>query len=120
MPYQEHVPHAPMPGAPPYPPAKEHPPPPVGPAGRTGYPKALGATAVWALVNLVLVLAVTGPPPSAEAFGGLVGTLLFATLLAALPVWAIRRRRATSMLLLTALALPFFVVLRVITNLPGT
>lgn len=113
------APHAPMPGAPPYPPHVEHPPPPVGDVGRTRYPRALGAASVWAAVNLVVVLVVNGPAPSAEALGRVVGSLLLAALLAALGTWLVLRRRARAFWVVVLVALPFFVVLRLLTAVGG-
>ena len=109
-------PHAPMPGAPPYPAGPEHPAPAVGrPAGRTSFLAALGAAAVWAVVNLALVLGLAGPPPGAGAAGAFVGRLLLPTLFAALCTWLIARRRGWSFWLLVLLAAPFFWVLRALT-----
>jgi hypothetical protein len=106
-------PHAPMPGAPPYPEAPEHGPPPVGrPARRTRFVAALGAAAVWAAVNLVLVLVVAGAPGGAAALGGLVGALLVPTLIAGLVIWAIARRRSWPFWLLLLATAPLFWVLR--------
>lgn len=118
-PYQELPAHAPMPGAPPYPANIDHPPPPVAQQTGTGYPRTLGATAVWAGINLTLVLVVSGPAPSARAFGGLVGVLFITAALAALVVWAIMRKRAVSFLVLVAVALPFFVLFRLVSGLTG-
>jgi hypothetical protein len=104
-----------MPGAPPYPETPEHAPPPVGqPARRTRFGTALGAAAVWAGVNLVLVLAVAGAPPGPAAFGQLVGALIIPTLLAAVAVRAIARRRAWVFWQLVLLAAPFFWVFRAV------
>ncbi len=104
-----------MPGAPPYPETPEHGPPPVGrPARRTRFVTALGAAAVWAGVNVVLVVAFAGAPPRVGAFGQFVGALVVPTLLAALAVWAIARRRAWAFWLLVLLAAPFFWVLRAV------
>lgn len=111
-------PHSPMPGAPPYPPAAEPAPPPVGRRPRTRFRAALGATAVWAAVNLVLVLLVVGPPGSARALGALAGALLVTTALAALVVWWVARRRGWSFWILVLVAAPVFWVLRAFTNLP--
>jgi hypothetical protein len=106
-------PHAPMPGAPPYPEAPEHGPPQVGrPARRTRFTAALGAAAFWAAVNLVLVLVVAGAPGGATALGSLLGALLVPTLLAAVVVWAVARRRAWPFWLLLLAASPMFWVLR--------
>jgi hypothetical protein len=108
-------PHAPMPGAPPYPAAPEHGPPPVGqPAPRTRFRAALGAAAVWAAVNLALVLGVAGAPGDSEAFGRVVGALIVPTLLAALVVWAVARRRAWPFWLLVLVAAPLYWVLRAV------
>lgn len=105
-------PHAPMPGAPPYPAAPEHDPPPVGrPARRTRFGTALGSAAVWAVVNVVLVVAVTGVP---AAIGRFVVALVVPTLAAALAVWAVARRRAWAFWLLVLLAAPAFWVLRAV------
>jgi hypothetical protein len=105
-------PHAPMPGAPPYPQTPDHTPPPVGrPRRRTGFARALGAAAVWDVAYVVLVLAVAGPPPSDRALGRLIGVMVLPTLLAAVAVWGIARRRAWAFWLLVLLAAPFFWVL---------
>ncbi|MHA6783802.1 hypothetical protein ACVGOW_22855 [Pseudonocardia saturnea] len=105
-------PHAPMPGAPPYPPYEEHPLPPLGDRGRTGFPVALGAGLVWAAVTLALVLLVAGPPPSARSFGVTVGGVLLPALLAALGTWLVLRRRARAFWVVLLVALPFFLVVR--------
>jgi hypothetical protein len=102
-----------MPGAPPYPEAPDHGPPPVGqPARRTRFRAALGAAAVWAGVNLALVLSVAGPPGDAEAYGRVVGAPLVPALLAALVVWAVARRRAWPFWLLVFAAAPLYWLLR--------
>jgi hypothetical protein len=102
-----------MPGAPPYPEPPESDPPPVGkPPRRTRFATALGAAAVWAAVNLVLVLAVAGAPPGLAALGEFVGALVLPTLLAAVLVWVIARRRAWAFWLLVLVAAPLFWVLR--------
>ncbi|MHA6795257.1 hypothetical protein ACVGVM_17350 [Pseudonocardia bannensis] len=111
-------PHAPMPGAPPYPAQPEHPPAPVGQApARTGYARALGATAVWAAVNLALVLLVAGPPPAAESAGVFTGRLVLPMLVGALLTWLIARRRRWPFRLLVVVAAPLFWVLRALANL---
>lgn len=110
-------PHAPLPGAPPYPAQPEHPPAPVGePPARTGYGRALGATAVWAAVNLLLVLLVMGPPPSTEAAAVFAGRLAVSTLAGALITWLIARRRGWPFWLLVLVAAPLFWVLRAVMN----
>jgi hypothetical protein len=103
-----------MPGAPPYPPHQEHPLPPMGDRGRTGFLIALGAGLVWAAVNLVLVLLVAGPPPSAQLFGRAVGVVLLPALVAALGTWLVLRRRARAFWVVLLVALPFFLVVRVL------
>jgi hypothetical protein len=120
-PYRDDLPaHAPMPGAPPYPPAEEHPLPPIGrPSARTGFGAALGAAAVWAGVNLVLVLVVTGAPPSTTDVARFLAALLVPTLLAALAVWLIARRRVWPFWLLVLAAAPFFWVLRAVAAQAG-
>lgn len=113
------MPHAPMPGAPPYPAHVDHPPPPVGDRGRTGYLRALAATAVWAVANLVVVLVVAGPAPSPEALGRVVGALLLAAVLAAVGVWLVLRRRKRAFWVVLLVALPFFLVLRLLSAAGG-
>jgi hypothetical protein len=115
-PYSDDLPpHAPMPGAPPYPATPEPAPAPVGrPRARTRFRAALGATAVWALVNLVLVLAVVGAPGSTADLWRFLGGLSVSTLLAALAVWAVVRRRGWPFWLLVVVAAPLFWVLRAV------
>jgi hypothetical protein len=106
-----------MPGAPPYPPHVEHPPPPVGQRRGTRFVTALGAAAVWAAVLVVLVLAFSGPPPSSRAAGALLGSLLVSSLVSALVVWAVARRRTWPFWRLVLLAAPVFLLLRLISQL---
>lgn len=102
-----------MPGAPPYPPAPEQPPPPVGwPAARTRFRAALGAAAVWAAVDLALVLLVAGAPGNARALGALVGALAVPTLLAAVAAWLLARRGGRRFWALVLVTAPVFWVLR--------
>lgn len=108
-------PHAPMPGAPPYPPHVEHPLPPVGGRGRTRFRAAVGAALVWAVINLLLILVVDGPAPSAEQLGYAVGRLVVPALLAAVGTWLVLRRRATASWVVVLVALPFYLLVRVIT-----
>ncbi|OZM80069.1 hypothetical protein [Pseudonocardia sp. MH-G8] len=113
-------PHAPMPGAPPYPAAPEPGAPPVGqPRPRTRFRAALGAAVTWASVNLALVLAVSGAPGSAESLGRFVGALGVPTLLAAAAVWAVARRRGWPFWLLVVVAAPVFWFLRVVLPMPA-
>jgi len=121
-------PQQPYPPAQPYPPGQAYPgqqpyPGPAYPgqqphrAGRkTGFGTALLAALVWPAVNVVLTLAITGPPPSAEATGAFIGALLIPTFLAALATWLIARRRPHGWRfpLLVLLALPFYLLIRVL------
>lgn len=108
------APHAPMPGAPPYPPYVEHPPPPMGDRGRTDFLTALGAAAVWAAVSLTLILLLGGAPTSARSLGRLVGILVLPTLFAATATWLVLRRRARAFWVVALVALPFFLLIRVL------
>lgn len=95
QPYQELPPHAPMPGAPPYPAGTAPGPAPVDAAGpRTNYWKALGATAIGAALHLVLLFVLAGPPASPEAFGAVIGgTMLLPVAFGSLVLWLIARKR---------------------------
>ncbi len=75
---------------------------------------ALLATSVWALANVALTLAVSGPPPSPRAAGAYLGALLIPFLVAALITWLIARRRPNGWPFwqLVVLALPVFLVVR--------
>jgi hypothetical protein len=109
-----------MPGAPPYPAAPEHAPPPIGrPAPGTKFVTALGAAAIWAAVNVVLVLIVVGAPPAGSAVTRLLAALVVPAVLAALAVWLIARRRGWAFWMLVVTAAPFFWVLRSLTTLVG-
>jgi hypothetical protein len=107
------VPHAPMPGAPPYPARQEPPPPRVG-AGRrgTGFGRAMAAAAVWAAVDVVLVLVVAGPPPSAGAAGGALAETVAATAVTAVLTWVVARRHRWSFGLVLLLAAALYWVAR--------
>ncbi|MDN5748785.1 MAG: hypothetical protein L0H64_09785, partial [Pseudonocardia sp.] len=108
-------PHAPMPGAPPYPAPEELPSPPVGGrAGRSTYPLALVAALVWAAVNVVGLLVVSGLPPSADAVGATVGEVLVTTMLAGTGTWLVARRHPWAFWVLVLVAAPFYWVLRLI------
>ncbi|MGD9986100.1 hypothetical protein [Pseudonocardia sp.] len=89
------TPHAPMPGAPPYPAAEELPPPSIG-ATATGTPlrRTMPAAVGWGVVNVVLVLAVSGPPPSSSAGWALGGMIVASVLVAGVLTWVVARRRA--------------------------
>lgn len=105
--------HAPMPGAPPRPASEEH------AAPRTPFPLALAATLVWAAVNLVLVVVVSGLPPSAELMGRTVGGLLITALFAAVLTWVVAHRHGWALWVLLLVAAPFYWALRVLTAGPG-
>ncbi len=79
------------------------------------------ATLVWLAVNVVLTLAISGLPSSAEAAGAFAGALVSATLLAALVTWLIARRspQGWRFPLLVLLALPFYLVVRVLAEAGG-
>lgn len=90
-------------------------------AVRTGYGRALLASAVWAVVNLVLIVVVSGPPPSPRDAGSLTFGLLAPTLLGALVTWLIARRRVGwPFWLVVLLALPFYAILRVFFSAAGS
>ncbi len=89
----------------------------ANPSGRrTGFGIALLAALVWPAANLVVTLAIAGSPPSAGAAGAFTGALLIPTLVAALATWLIARRRPHGWRfpLLVLLALPFYLVIRVL------
>lgn len=88
--------------------------------GKTGFGSALLAALVWAGVNLILTLAIIGLPPSAEAAGVYTVGLLVPVLLAALITWAIARRRDWAFWKLVLLALPFYLILRVVLGGAGS
>lgn len=76
-----------------------------------GFPKALGAAATWAGVQLALVIILLGPPASAEGFGEVIGRLIGVTLIAALITWAIARRRTWNFwLVLLVATLPYWLL----------
>jgi hypothetical protein len=88
QPYRELPPHAPMPGAPPYPAGEEHPPPPVGvrPANR-GALAAVVSAVLAAALNVLLEDVVNGPlrAGSVAAVAALVGAVT--AILVAPPAW---------------------------------
>lgn len=103
------APHAPMPGAPPYPANEEHPPPPVGEPRRTRYRSALLAAVVWAVVDLGVVVVVAGPFASP---GAVAGGLLVPAVAASLPTGLVVRRRGWPFWAVVLMAAPFYGVLR--------
>ena len=109
MPHPELPPHAPMPGAPPYPAREPLPPPPVGrrPA-RTRPVAVLGAAAVWAVLNVVLVAASSELVDGARFAAGVGVT----TALAVGAGWLVVRRRAWSFWLVLLAVAPIYWVLR--------
>jgi hypothetical protein len=73
--------------------------------------RPLLAAALWGVLNVVLVFAVAGAPPSARALGALAGMVVVAVLVAAALTWLVARRRPWpfwALLLVTGLA--FWVV----------
>lgn len=114
-PYQDtEMPHAPMPGAPPYPPDLESPPPRIRPEATTGPGTGLGpaflAAGVWAVIALALVL-VLGGVPAAVDLGRFGLALVVPTVLTALAVRVVGSARAWSFWMLLLVAAPFFWVL---------
>ncbi len=83
---------------------------------RTGYGYSPLATLIWAGANLALILVLLGPPASARTLGAVIGSLVIAAFLAAVGTWLVARTRATPWPFrqLVLLALPFFLVLRVV------
>ncbi|MCO1655961.1 hypothetical protein [Pseudonocardia humida] len=115
QPHQELPPHAPMPGAPPYPAGIEPDPAPVGrPGPRTSYPLALGATSIGAALQLVILLALAGPPPSSAAFGAVVGSTVVPTALGSLVLWLIARKRAWPFWLLAIVGVVIYFAIRLL------
>lgn len=116
VPHPELPPHAPMPGAPPYPASIDHPPPPVNEAPtRTGVLPVLGAVAVWAVVDVLLVLVVLGLPSRATA-GRQAAGLAVTLVVTALGGWLLVRRRAWGFGLLLLATAPVFWILRAIVS----
>lgn len=114
-PYQDvGMPHAPMPGAPPYPPDIEPPPPQVGrPPTGASLGRAFLAAGVWAMIALGLVLLVDGAPAAAD-LGRFVLALIAPTVLTAPAIRVVARTRAWSFWMLLLVAAPFFWVLRAV------
>ncbi len=108
------APHAPMPGAPPYP---ALPPPEIAPGRPQGpptdptpFPRALTAAAVWLVVNLLLNLVLTG---SAGSLAG-VATLAGFTLVVGLALWLVLRRRTLLLWQLVLVAAPVYWIARLV------
>lgn len=111
------VPHQPMPGAPPYPAATEHPPPPVGDtATGTRIGRPLLAAAGCGVVNVVLVLVVAGMPPTAGAAAAVLAMIVGSVVVAGGLTWLVARRRAWAFWALLLVAALFFWVLRAATT----
>lgn len=77
---------------------------------------SLRATLVWAAINLIVALVVAGGMPAPRVLGAFIGGLAVMTLLAALATWACARVKKTGWRFwqLTLLALPVFLVLRLV------
>ena len=85
-------------------------------AADNSYPRALLATLPWAILFLVLALVFSGPPEDAREGGNYFGSVLIPTLIGALGAWLISRRSAAWPLWRLALvALPFFLLIQLIT-----
>ena len=113
-PHRELPPHAPMPGAPPYPANIYHPPPEVTEApARTGFLPVLGAILVWVVVDVLLVLLVMGLPTGSTA-ARLTAGLAATALVTAVGVWLPVRHRAWGFGLLLLVTAPVFWILRAI------
>ena len=104
-------------------PSRQYGPPPPVPAQfpRTGYGRSLASCLVWAAATLILITMLVGPPPSAEAFGRVTGSLVVHALIGALPVWLIARNRIAGWpwWQLVLLALPCYLAIRVVLNAVG-
>lgn len=107
----------------PYPGPLHQRPQPAGPTGgRSGFGSALSAALVWVGVNVVLTLAIVGLPPSPEALGAYMFGLIVPLLLGALVTWLIARRRPGGWPFwqLVLLALPFYLIFRIVVAGAGT
>jgi hypothetical protein len=88
QPHRELPPHAPMPGAPPYPAGEEHPPPPVGvrPPNRAVL-FAVVSVVVAALLNVLLEYVVNGPLRTGGATPVIIVVAAVAAILVAAVGW---------------------------------
>ena len=105
---QRFPPHAPMPGAPPYPAGAEHEPPPISSSPRDRIlTRCLAAAAVWAVIAVVLAL-VTG----VEQDWGLRAVAIAVPFLLTVGVLSVPARRARAgVVALALIAFPVFWVL---------
>lgn len=78
--------------------------------------RTLLAALVWAAVNVIAALVITGGPPSSRAAGAFIGQLIVPTLVAALVAWLIARSasRIWRFWQLVLLTLPFYLVVRLL------
>jgi hypothetical protein len=109
------LPHAPMPGAPPYPAAEALPPTGLRPA--VPYSRALAGAAVWAVVALLLVVLFGRPD---NALGWVIQLLWIAicTAGASWPTHQVARKRGwTELWRLALIAFPAFWFLRALTSI---
>ncbi|NIJ10875.1 hypothetical protein FHU38_001219 [Saccharomonospora amisosensis] len=106
-------PHLPV--APPVNPAEQAPPPRTS-GGRNGFGTTLLATLVWVPVNFFVAVAILGGLPSARVAGAFIGSMIVPAVVAALATWLIARRseRQWEFWKLVLLALPFFLVIRIL------
>lgn len=104
-----------LPAAPPVNPAEQAPPP-ASSGGRTTFGRMLLATLVWVPVNFVVAVAVLGGLPPARAGGAFLGSMIVPAVVAALFGWLIARRseRPWEFWKLVLLALPFFLLTRIL------
>jgi hypothetical protein len=104
-----------MPGAPPYPAGIDHGAPPVGARGpRTGYLKALGATAIGAAINLVLIFTLNDVQWTARLAGAAVGSVIIPLVLGSLVLWLVARKRGWAFWLLAVLGVVIYFVIRLV------
>lgn len=84
---------------------------------RTGYGMVLFCTLVWAGLVFVLTLVTIGPPQSSRVMIAFISDLVFASLLGGLVTWAVAQRRQDRWPLwqLILLALPFYLLFRIVT-----
>ncbi|MEJ3654262.1 hypothetical protein WEH80_14950 [Actinomycetes bacterium KLBMP 9759] len=102
-------PHQPAPYQPPY--AEQ-------PTGRTSFWKAWGAGVMWAGVHLILAMvvniAVQGGAPTGHWLGFMIGSALIPSLVAGLAAWGFLRRKQVSFVVVAAVALPFYFIVRAV------
>jgi hypothetical protein len=114
QPYRELPPHAPMPGAPPYPAAQAPPRPRIGqPRSRGIWPVVVAAAVFAVLLNLVLELVVNG----LVGVGLAVVPVVLVGIVAGALVWAVARGRRWPWLSTVAVTVLVYFVLRALSTL---